>query len=245
MKAPNYTAKSRLKFVAKVTVYTCICVIGGIYFGFSPHWIGLPTNLGTLLVFGTLASVLIAVPITMWAGNQVRKNNAASRDLLRLSQTDQLSGAMSRAYLDTFMTESPNMSGIILMIDVDNFKAINDTHGHIIGDQAISKIGNVIKSNIREKDSFYRFGGEEFVVFLADTTPQIGHGIATRICESIANTPFIHNDKQFFVTVSIGGAIKREINPFKTTLAQADKNLYHVKQTGRNNVNFDDLTSIN
>lgn len=245
MNAPICPTKSRLKFVAKVTVLACICTIGVIYFGFSPCCIGLPTNLGTLLIFGSIVSVLIAAPIALWAGNQVRKSNAASRDLLKLSQTDHLSGARSRAYLDTFIKESPNISGVILMIDVDHFKAINDTHGHIIGDQAISKIGQMIKSNIREKDSFYRFGGEEFVVFLADTTQEIGRGIATRICQSIANTPIVHNDKQFFVTVSIGGAIKHEMNPFKASLAQADKNLYHVKQSGRNNVNFDDLTTVN
>lgn len=238
MKTPIYTKRKRLNFVFKITALTCLLVLGGIYVGFSPNWAGLPKTLSNLLIFGLCISILIAAPTAYWASDLLRQNYVVSRDLAKRFHMDQLSGAMSRAYLDNFIKEFPNLSGVILMIDVDNFKSINDTHGHIVGDYAISQIGKMIKSNIREADSFYRFGGEEFVVFLSDTSQYTGHDIAARICLNIARTPIIHGHEKLFVTVSIGGAMKGETNAFQTTLARADKNLYHVKQTGRNNVYF-------
>lgn len=245
MKTPSYTRHSRFSFVFTVTAFTCICAISGTYFGFSPEWIGLSTDLFTMISFATISSISIAAPITLWAWNLLNQNYETSRELVKLSHFDHLSGAMSRTYLDTFVNETPDMAGVILMIDVDHFKLINDTHGHIIGDYAISKIGGMIKFNIREEDSFYRFGGEEFIVFLSNTTQKTGHDIAVRICQNIAETPITHEGKEINVTVSIGAALKCKSTPFQRTLAQADKNLYHVKQTGRNNVNSTDTPRVN
>jgi diguanylate cyclase (GGDEF)-like protein len=236
MKTPKYTYWTRLSFVFKITAIACLCVICGIYIGFSPRWIGLPTDLATLLTFGITASILIAAPLTYWAGYLIRQNYIASRELAALSHKDHLSGGMSRAYLENFIQETPNLSGVILMIDIDNFKAINDTHGHIMGDVAISQIGKTIKSNIRETDSFYRFGGEEFVVILANASPKLGNDIAWRICKKVEQTPIFQKGDDIYVTISIGGAAKTTSTPFETSLALADQNLYHVKQSGRNDV---------
>jgi diguanylate cyclase (GGDEF)-like protein len=242
MKTPIYKDTERILFTLKITGHTCLCVFCGIYFGFSPCWLALPTDPFTLTIVSLISAFFIAAPMTYWAGNLSRNSDAQSNDLVARHQTDFLTGAQLRSCLDNFITETPNSSGSILMIDIDNFKSVNDTYGHIIGDQAISQIGKTIRVNIREEDSFYRFGGEEFVVFLKDTAFEKGLQIAQRICHNIAATPIVYENVKLALTVSIGGTIKTAETPFQDALAQADRCLYQVKESGRNNVAFSQTT---
>ncbi|MBV7276315.1 GGDEF domain-containing protein [Clostridium sp. PL3] len=128
----------------------------------------------------------------------------------------------------------------LLIIDLDNFKAINDTYGHIAGDEILKQLSNVIKRNIKATDIAARWGGDEFVVTLPGVTAKDALTIANRIKSIIYNHDFYYNNILFKITVSIGITSienKMDINAF---IDLADKALYKAK-TNKNSVAFLDM----
>jgi diguanylate cyclase (GGDEF)-like protein len=151
----------------------------------------------------------------------------------RMALTDALTGLYNhRAYKDKIENLSQY---VLLVIDIDHFKKLNDTYGHLVGDKVLITIGNILKISIRSGDLAFRYGGEEFVVVLPGTTAQIGQKIAERLRQKIAEWSFDHGVP---VTVSVGAAVKKPGINSQTAFEQADSALYRAKQTGRNNVQF-------
>ncbi len=125
----------------------------------------------------------------------------------------------------------------VLMLDVDHFKRFNDTHGHLAGDLVLEKVAQTIKSCIRFEDIAARFGGEEFVVILAQCTQNYAWLIAKRILYRIRETVVEYENKQLKVTVSIGLATcnsTQNVPDSATLIQRADKALYASKERGRN-----------
>lgn len=124
----------------------------------------------------------------------------------------------------------------ILMIDVDYFKSINDTHGHDKGDQVLREIAKTLQTICRETDMIYRYGGEEFLVILRNTGTQGAHIIAERLRQQVAKTPISIREGVICPTVSIGISSLhhgcKEKSP--ALLKRADKALYKAKAAGRN-----------
>lgn len=125
----------------------------------------------------------------------------------------------------------------ILMVDVDHFKRINDTHGHLLGDQVLAHIARQMSQNLRQHDIAGRFGGEEFTIILPETLTTGAMILAERIRETIETTPLDGEEILIKATVSIGIA---ELTPHHTSpfslLDDADKALYRAKHSGRNQV---------
>ena len=90
------------------------------------------------------------------------------------------------------------------MFDIDHFKRINDEHGHQAGDSVLIQVANAVKLSIREIDSFGRYGGEEFLLVLPGTDPDVALSIAERICNLISNMSIEHDSSRIFVTASFG-----------------------------------------
>ncbi len=124
------------------------------------------------------------------------------------------------------------------MIDIDNFKSINDTYGHIVGDKVLLEVGKRVKQGIRDYDILARYGGEEFIVFLPEIDLDKAVGVAERIRKNIASSKIEINDEvKIPVTVSIGVAsAKGEDVILDKLIKNADKALYLAKYEGKNRV---------
>lgn len=130
----------------------------------------------------------------------------------------------------------------ILMVDIDFFKKVNDTYGHDIGDVVIEKLAKVIKESIRDVDIPVRFGGEEFLILLVNSTKEISLIIAEKIRNKFSSITFSATKENFTKTLSIGIAnYSDESNSLGNVIKLADESLYIAKNTGRDKiVEFDD-----
>ncbi|HEY9638896.1 MAG TPA: diguanylate cyclase [Coleofasciculaceae cyanobacterium] len=127
----------------------------------------------------------------------------------------------------------------VIMLDVDFFKSINDTYGHLVGDRTLQLFSARLRHNLRFYDTPFRYGGEEFVVILSDTGAQETVAIANRLCQLIGEQPFAINDElELTITVSAGTATLRATDDAKgiNLLQRADDRLLKAKAQGRNQV---------
>ncbi|MBP3568892.1 MAG: diguanylate cyclase [Lachnospiraceae bacterium] len=123
----------------------------------------------------------------------------------------------------------------LLLVDIDNFKKVNDTHGHDCGDEVLVTISDLIMSDVREGDFVCRWGGEEILVLLrADL--DISKQVAWRICKDVRKTVVKCHDAELSVTVTIGIAAYKEAQSFQSMIEEADKNMYYGKSHGKNQV---------
>lgn len=162
--------------------------------------------------------------------------------LRRSATMDELTGAMSFGHamevLDR-MIGGAARSGkplCVLMADLDFFKKVNDTYGHIAGDIVLRHAGERIRAALRDTDAVGRFGGEEFVIFLANAGRDLGAAIAERIRLGIAKAPFHAKRSNIDVTISIGLAAWRPGETRQDILERADRAMYAAKRAGRNRV---------
>ena len=164
------------------------------------------------------------------------------REIMHLAMTDSLTQVPNRrALMEHAEHALARRSGTplaLLMIDVDNFKLINDTHGHPTGDEVLRKVAGRLAGRLRGHDLLGRYGGEEFCVVAPDTDTGGALTLAESLRETIASAPFATEQGELSVSVSIGIShsppnIKREL---KEVLTEADAALYTAKHTGRNRV---------
>ncbi len=124
------------------------------------------------------------------------------------------------------------------MLDIDNFKNINDTNGHQIGDRIIMAIVNKCRQLIRGEDFFARYGGEEFIIILPGASLRNAVKKANYICKSVASTRYRldddHDRKTLHVTISIGVCCHQKADTATSVIQRADKALYAAKHAGKN-----------
>lgn len=162
-----------------------------------------------------------------------------SKELVRLSTTDHLSGAYNRAKFDyelehwVVKSKVENMPLSLMMLDFDDFKKVNDTYGHLIGDNVIIETSAIIMNSIRETDIFARWGGEEFVLLLPNTNKVHAVEMIERLRKSIEGHAFMEVVR---VTCSFGVAQLTSEDDIKSLLQKADKMLYKAKHAGKNSV---------
>ena len=165
--------------------------------------------------------------------------NEANAQLRSLSEIDPLTGIANRrkimADLDGRLAKArPGTALAVLLLDVDYFKRINDSHGHIAGDEALRCLADRIHSLLRAGDALGRMGGEEFLIILDRARPVIADAIAERIRAGISRTMFnLHDDLELKITVSIGVVNWQPGDTIKTLYAKADQALYQAKSSGR------------
>jgi diguanylate cyclase (GGDEF)-like protein len=125
----------------------------------------------------------------------------------------------------------------LILLDLDNFKAVNDTYGHIEGDQVLSRLGQVIKRCMRKTDSAYRYGGEEFTILLPMTTSKNAAVTAERIRTEFKKENFSPAPgKEFHMTVSIGLAQYKPQEDMKVFVHRVDQLMYQAKEKGKDRV---------
>ena len=195
------------------------------------------SNLQLLIVFVSLVMLVLA-----WL---LLKMVQGQKHLLRVSQIDDLTGVINRRHLVELgekmfvSTYFKQQDFSVLMIDVDNFKMINDNFGHKAGDKVLKKIAELSNQIMRENDCFGRFGGEEFICLLPATSPKDAYDVAERIRLSIQEKIKLNKVAEQ-VTVSIGiSSYKREnTESFTQLIKDADDKMYEAKRLGKNKVCF-------
>ncbi|MGO7337687.1 PleD family two-component system response regulator [Rhizobium leguminosarum] len=170
---------------------------------------------------------------------------ASVKQTIELAVTDPLTGLYNRRYLDNHLNVLFNRSMArgrplsVLITDIDRFKQVNDTYGHDGGDEVLREFSSRVRSTIRGADLACRYGGEEFVVVMPDTSPEIAAAVAERLRAAIESAPFMlkHSGEALSVTASFGIAsrIASVLTPGQL-MKQADLALYEAKNTGRNRV---------
>ncbi len=126
----------------------------------------------------------------------------------------------------------------LVLFDLDHFKEINDTHGHLAGDSILRELSDMARSSIRAEDIFARYGGEEFAVALREVDNDGVRRMGERLREMVAAEPFEFEGTEIPVTISVGGATYSTVDPDDPTdmIAAADEALYQAKEAGRNQV---------
>jgi diguanylate cyclase (GGDEF)-like protein len=168
----------------------------------------------------------------------------ANQKLLELAVNDGLTGLYNRKQVDHVLAVEVDRATrfghplCVLMMDLDRFKDFNDTYGHLAGDNALRKIGQIFKESVRRVDVSARYGGEEFLVVLPETDVTEAGKIGERIRASVANTVFDtgRSPKPGRLTISIGVATYGRGETALDLVGRADASLYQAKQTGRNKV---------
>ena len=174
-------------------------------------------------------------------------------EILKISSTtDALTGLYNRKYLDEYIEKALSQAkrnGIaygILMIDIDWFKMVNDTYGHDVGDKAIRVLAQVLKDNIRESDTAFRFGGEEFLILLYECEESMVENIANKIRLAFEKAPIqSNNGASFYKTLTVGASIfPKDTDSLWRCIKFADIALYNAKENGRNCVKLFNETMI-
>lgn len=155
---------------------------------------------------------------------------------------DPLTGVLNRKGLDEAMAHELSHSQrqqaalCLALLDLDNFKALNDTHGHAVGDQALKQLAHLARISLRPQDSVARYGGEEFVVLMPDTELQHGVEVITRLQHSLSLQTSLLTGSQLNTTFSAGVAQLRPGETVQAALQRADSAMYQAKRSGKNKV---------
>lgn len=156
----------------------------------------------------------------------------------KLANTDPLTGSFNRRYLNEFSIEylriikRENKNLSLLMVDIDDFKNINDTFGHETGDKVIKQLVSIIKDVVRENDLIVRFGGDEFLILLPNTNLINARLVGQKIADHIDK---YNKDKEFNFTISMGVSMfNKQDNSIEDMISRADNALYEAKKIGKN-----------
>lgn len=172
--------------------------------------------------------------------------DSRNMEIQKLVITDKLTGLYNRHYMMTALDDEimrhtrKGYEFSILMLDIDDFKSLNDTYGHLFGDEVLPGLGGILKKTTRSYDRCFRFGGEEFVVVLPETEQTIAWMVAERIREAFAEKRFgaktENGEEAVSRTISIGVASYAANLDVEGLLKQADDALYEAKSRGKNQV---------
>jgi diguanylate cyclase (GGDEF)-like protein len=161
-------------------------------------------------------------------------NASLREELERMVITDRLTNLYARHYLDERIKQSMSQDGYgtFLLIDIDNFKKVNDTYGHQVGDEIIIQVADIIKSNIREHDIGARWGGEELAVYLPKVSLSAGVSIANRLVQKVRE----HTNPPVTISCGVSYWKSNRADSVKELFNRADEALYTAKRTGKNRV---------
>jgi len=203
-------------------------------------------NLHGEIVLGFLIMGMVVIgQLVSWKmqqANELIQNQMKS--LQQLSQTDEMTGLLNRrglyeeAHRNMEIHQRQRAPFIVAILDIDHFKQINDTFGHLIGDKAIKKLAKLLQESVRVSDSVIRLGGDEFVVLLVFTDYEGGRAWAKKIQNALRSSEIKPDNKSILhFTVSIGMThYQRDEQSLDDLLKEADAALYQAKEAGRNGV---------
>lgn len=168
----------------------------------------------------------------------------ANKKLMNLAATDPVTNLTNRRNMMTRIEqekEKIDRGGkpfSLLMVDIDNFKHVNDEYGHDGGDFVLVSLAEMISVSIRKQDQVARWGGDEFLVMLPETDQEGGRVVAEKIRQRVLRTPFVYHEKDIPVTLTFGVGLCDATSGIGSTIRKADQALYFGKQAGKNRVSL-------
>jgi len=159
-----------------------------------------------------------------------------------LVQEDQLTGVLNRRGLEdayereVARAERSSTPLCVGLLDIDNFKQLNDTHGHQTGDEALQHLVRVTRRTMRPSDVLARYGGEEFLLLLPETGLEEAVEVMVRLQRNLTKAFFLHNNERVLITFSAGVALRSAAEAQTSIIERADKALYQAKRSGKNRV---------
>lgn len=202
-----------------------------------------------LFTFGL--ATLIAAPILVLFFRMSLRMSAFNAQLKEVARRDGLTGLLNRTALEDIIlrrTDEPRdeeaPDDALIIIDIDHFKVINDTHGHAAGDHVLRMVSICITGNVFERDHVARLGGEEFGVYLVNAGATGAVQAAERIRAALEECKTHYEGEIIRVTASVGGALFPHGASYQTIYQGADFALYRAKRTGRNSCEFNSLPSV-
>ncbi len=176
------------------------------------------------------------------AEQRIHSLEAKLQHMSELVREDQLTGSLNRRGLDdvfereTARADRRGTPLCLAMLDLDDFKRLNDTYGHLAGDAALKHLVKIVKDTLRSMDVIARFGGEEFLILLPETTVEAAALTMTRLQRELTKHFFLHENEKVLITFSAGVALRAPSEEQAALVKRADGAMYQAKQSGKNRV---------
>lgn len=202
------------------------------------------------LINAILLPLALSIPLFLFVSVKLCELAEANETLGRMAATDELTSCLNRAAFIALIEDelvrdtARHHYGAFLVLDVDNFKYVNDRFGHHVGDHALTLIAQTLRKAVRRGDMVGRLGGEEFGIFLPGIDLQSARIVAERVRQAIAEAEFNPDGERYTLTISVGGIMCDNRARFEDLFARADRHLYAAKKAGRNRVTFADPMNI-
>jgi diguanylate cyclase len=176
------------------------------------------------------------------AEERVRQLERELEEVSEKVHQDQLTGALNRRGMDEALDREIKRADrqqtpvSLALLDIDNFKQLNDTLGHQAGDQALVHLAQVIRETLRPTDEVARYGGEEFIIIMTETGLDEGVATVTRLQRELTRRFFLHKNEKRLITFSAGVALRMPEEASEDLIERADRAMYQAKKTGKNRV---------
>lgn len=195
----------------------------------------------------TVVALGLLISIMSWHYNYINTTQghrirSQQKQLEKMAYHDSLTGLYNRHFFDETIKnellaiQRYGYESVIILLDIDNFKNINDTYGHLVGDQVLVQLAQLITCNIRDSDIVSRFGGEEFIILLPRTPLPTGFMLAEKLRKLISEKAFVADTITLHITASFGVSLLESGEGYKSYFSNADKALYLAKDKGKNKV---------
>lgn len=229
-----YLIRPIISFVIFSVSYVVYCFAIGLY-------INDPLILLSNRVNGiTAVGIGFFISIILWHYNYV--NITQKRRIEQMAYYDSLTGLPNRRLFDNIvehelaMIQKERRDTVLVLLDIDNFKLVNDTYGHMAGDYILKQVARLLRMNVRKTDIVARFGGEEFIILMPSTTIEEGYSFTERLRKRIEEEKFVVESNEIHLTASFGICKLTEDDSVIQYFCSADKALYLAKQLGKNRV---------
>ena len=211
---------------------------------FSPLYITDKKFEGIIYIINSVICFCIIIVLSHLYSKSSNKTNSnlneKNQNLQVLANTDPLTGLYNRRNMIKRLSEerdklaSKDSNFALVMIDIDNFKMVNDKYGHICGDYILKKISLIIRNTLRKDDVICRWGGEEILILLPDTCFEAGKYVAEKLRANVDNNIFIFENNSIHLTITAGVCTSNEENSVGSLVQLVDKRLYIGKANGKN-----------
>ena len=207
--------------------------------------LGLYTDPDQFVIVCSVIAVLVVAPLSVTVYFRERRKWKSHQSLRSVAAVDPLTGLLNRRSFSASLDEElqrmarTGHAAAIILFDLDRFKHLNDTYGHHVGDEVLTKIAAIAYAELRSPfDRLARWGGEEFIILLHNMTEEHAKGVCERLRGRIEALTVEHGQDEVAFTASFGGSLLHPNQPFEEALYRADAALYEAKSSGRNRTEF-------
>lgn len=226
------------------SIYLWLCLTTTLILGsFFPPLSSFPESLSIICLFINVQTTFIGVMIVLVVADYIHSliaeyRNKKIEEYREKAHRDPLTGQYNRHYADYLWTSIPReVPYVIAMLDLDDFKKINDKFGHNVGDEVLITVADIINSSLRASDTIIRWGGEEFLILLQNIDLETAEIVLNKLREAVHDHIFTTEKGPFSISVSIG-ASPLEHSDIQGSIVNCDRKLYESKHSGKDHVSL-------